>query len=39
LPLNLSKPGTGVEIELFGERVPAKVTLPVHDPKGSRLKA
>jgi hypothetical protein len=27
-----------VEIELFGERVPAKVTLPIHDPKGTRLK-
>jgi 4-methylaminobutanoate oxidase (formaldehyde-forming) len=39
LPLNLTKLGTRVEIELFGERVPAKVTLPVHDPKGSRLKA
>ena len=39
LPLPLAKPGTGVEIELFGERVPAKVTLPIHDPKGTRLKA
>ncbi|HJN81387.1 MAG TPA: glycine cleavage T C-terminal barrel domain-containing protein, partial [Verrucomicrobiota bacterium] len=39
LPLPLAKLGTGVEIELFGERVPAKVTLPIHDPKGERLKA
>ena len=39
LPLALAKPGTGVEIELFGARVPAKVTLPLHDPKGERLKA
>ena len=38
LPLPLAKPGTEVEIELFGERVPAKVTLPIHDPKGERLK-
>jgi hypothetical protein len=28
-----------VEIELFGERVPATVSLPIHDPKGTRLKA
>jgi len=28
-----------VEIELFGERVPAKVALPIHDPKSARLKA
>jgi hypothetical protein len=28
-----------VEIELFGERVPATVSLPIHDPKGIRLKA
>jgi dimethylglycine dehydrogenase len=39
LPLPLAKPGVEVEIELFGERVPAKVTLPIHDPKGTRLKA
>ena len=39
LPLPLAKPGTEVEIELFGERVPAKVSLPIHDPKGDRLKA
>ena len=38
LPLPLAKPGTEVEIELFGERVPAKVTLPIHDPDGERLK-
>ena len=38
LPLPLAKPGMQVEIELFGERVPAKVTLPIHDPKGERLK-
>ena len=39
LPLPLAKPGMQVEIELFGERVPAKVTLPIHDPKSERLKA
>ena len=39
LPLPLAKPGTEVEIELFGERIPAKVSLPIHDPKGERLKA
>jgi glycine cleavage system aminomethyltransferase T len=39
LPLPLAKPGTEVEIELFGERVPAKVALPIHDPKSARLKA
>ncbi len=38
-PWPLTKAGTEVEIELFGERVPAKVTLPIHDPKGTRLKA
>ena len=39
LPLPLAKPGTEVEIELFSERIPAKVSLPIHDPKGERLKA
>ena len=39
LPLPLAKPGTEVEIELFGERISAKVSLPIHDPKGERLKA
>ena len=39
LPLDLAKPGTEVEIELFGERVPAKVSLPIHDQRGTRLKA
>ena len=39
LPLALAKPGTGVEIELFGEGVAAMVTLPIHDAKGERLKA
>jgi len=39
LPLPLAKPGTEVEIELFGNRIPAKVSLPIHDPKGDRLKA
>jgi dimethylglycine dehydrogenase len=39
LPLVLAKPGVEVEIELFGERVPATVSLPIHDPKGTRLKA
>ena len=38
LPLPLAKPGMQVEIELFGERVPATVSLPIHDPKGTRLK-
>ena len=39
LPLDLAKPGTEVEIELFGERVPAKVSFPIHDQRGTRLKA
>ena len=39
LPLALAKPGSEVEIELFGERVPAKVSLPIHDHRGERLKA
>ncbi len=39
LPLDLAKPETEVEIELFGERVPAKVSFPIHDQRGTRLKA
>ncbi len=38
LPISLADPGSEVEIELFGERIPAKVSLPIHDPKGIRLK-
>ena len=38
LPISLADPGSEVEIGLFGERVPAKVSLPIHDPKGMRLK-
>ena len=39
LPISLADPGTEVEIELFGELISAKVSLPIHDPKGERLKA
>ena len=40
LPLELAKAGTGFEVEVFEETVPAKVTQRVlYDPKGERLKS
>jgi 4-methylaminobutanoate oxidase (formaldehyde-forming) len=39
LPHNLAKPGTALEVELFGDRVPAVVTDRVlYDPKGEKLR-
>ncbi|MBI3243342.1 MAG: FAD-dependent oxidoreductase [Chloroflexi bacterium] len=39
LPLALAKEGTALEVEVFGERVPATVTADVlYDPKGERLR-
>jgi 4-methylaminobutanoate oxidase (formaldehyde-forming) len=39
LPLDLAKPGTPLEVELFGERIPAVVTDRVlYDPKGEKLR-
>jgi 4-methylaminobutanoate oxidase (formaldehyde-forming) len=39
LPLDLAKPGTSLEVELFGERIPAVVTDRVlYDPKGEKLR-
>lgn len=40
LPIALSAPGTAIEIEYFGERLPATVREePLFDPKMARLKA
>jgi 4-methylaminobutanoate oxidase (formaldehyde-forming) len=40
LPLELAQPGTPLEVEIFGERVPAVVAADVlYDPQGERLKA
>ncbi len=40
LPVEIAKPGTRVEIEYFGERVPARVAKePLYDPEGSRVRA
>jgi 4-methylaminobutanoate oxidase (formaldehyde-forming) len=40
LPLALTEPATELEVEVFGERVPAVVvTEPVWDPKGERIRA
>ena len=40
LPLDLAKAGVEVEVEVFGERVRARVaTTPLFDPKGERLRA
>jgi glycine cleavage system aminomethyltransferase T len=40
LPIELSEPGSKVEIEYFGERLPATVRAePLFDPKMARLKA
>jgi 4-methylaminobutanoate oxidase (formaldehyde-forming) len=39
LPLNIAKEGTPLEIEVFGQRVPAVVTADVlYDPKGERVR-
>jgi glycine cleavage system aminomethyltransferase T len=39
LPLELTKMGTPVEVEVFGERIPAQVTADVlYDPDGERLR-
>ena len=40
LPLELAGMGTEVEIESFGERIPARVVAePLYDPQGTRLRA
>jgi 4-methylaminobutanoate oxidase (formaldehyde-forming) len=39
LPAELAAPGTAVEVEIFGEWVPAEVTEePLYDPRGERLR-
>lgn len=39
LPIELTRLGTAVHVEVFGERVPAIVSAdPLYDPKGSKLK-
>jgi glycine cleavage system aminomethyltransferase T len=39
LPAELAQPGTPLEVELFGERLPATVERePLHDPKGERVR-
>jgi len=40
LPLALAKPGTRLEVELFGERIGLTVEKePLYDPKGEKIKA
>ena len=40
LPVDFTKVGSGLEIEIFGERIPATVERsPLYDPKGERIKA
>ena len=40
LPPELSAPGTPLEVEVFGERVPAEVAeAPLWDPRGDRIRA
>jgi 4-methylaminobutanoate oxidase (formaldehyde-forming) len=40
LPIEMSAPGTKLEVEIFGERVPAEVAPDVlYDPKGERIRA
>lgn len=40
LPLELAEPGAGLEVEVFGEWVPAEVAAePLWDPKGERIRA
>lgn len=39
LPLHLAQEGTKLEVEVFGERVPAQVVQDaLYDPKGARLR-
>jgi glycine cleavage system aminomethyltransferase T len=39
LPPQLAAPGTAVQVDLFGEQIPAQVTAtPLYDPSGSRLR-
>jgi glycine cleavage system aminomethyltransferase T len=39
LPLHLAQEGTRLEVEVFGERVPARVVQDaLYDPKGARLR-
>jgi 4-methylaminobutanoate oxidase (formaldehyde-forming) len=40
LPLELARPGVQLEVEVFGERIPAEVAVDVlYDPQGARLRA
>ena len=40
LPAELARPGSRVEVELFGKTIPATVERePLHDPKGERIRA
>jgi len=40
LPLALTKPGSEIEIEAYGERFPAQVVRePLYDPRGERIRA
>ncbi len=40
LPVDLAKPGTQLEVELFGERIGLTVEKePLYDPRGERIKA
>ncbi len=40
LPLDLAKPGTKLEVDIFGERVPAEVApTALYDPKGEQVHA
>jgi glycine cleavage system T protein len=40
LPLELSKAGTSLEVEILGERIPAQVAgLPLVDPAGEKIRA
>lgn len=40
LPIELTRIGTTVQVEIFGERLPATVSAdPLYDPKGDKVKA
>jgi glycine cleavage system aminomethyltransferase T len=40
LPAELAEPGTGVEVEVFGDWVAGQVTPePLYDPRGERIRA
>ena len=40
LPIDKAKVGTALDIEILGERIPAKIERePLWDPKGERIKA